>query len=160
MNEDTIKAIEEQLRLRNERLALREKEFGLSAKKWRVRGTAFAIVVLLGICGMAVFFGGTGLGNLSGEINKPQSSASPGENPDTVDKQSPVKTSITPPANSLTVVSPEKGKNVVVKAESNTISDKWPLMVAIIVNGVLVIVGLGVAALTVKNIANYNNELE
>lgn len=180
MNEDTIKAIEEQLRLRNERLALREKEFGLSVKKWRSWGAAFAIVALLGICGMVVYFGGTELGNLSGEISnmsvKRQSENNEGKKPKTTpytpDGITPGKgieqqpennketSQITLSDNNLVVVSPEKGKNVIVKAESNMISDKWALVVAVIVNGVLVIVGLGVAAFTVKNIANYNNELE
>ena len=113
MNEDTIKMIEEQLRLRNERQALREKEYSLSAKKWRARGTTLAIVALFVICGMAVCYGGWGVHSFSETI-----------------------------------------------ANKEKIQDTWPLVIAVIMNGLFVLAGLGVAAFTVKNIANYNNELE
>ena len=155
MNENTIKAIEEQLRLKSERLALREKEFGLSAKKWRGWGTALAIVAFLGICGMAVCFGGIGLYKLSGEVANMSVKRQPENNES--EKQ---KSLTTLSNNSLVVVFPKKGENVIVKTESNMISDRWALVTAIIVHGVLVISGLAVAAFTVKKIANYNNELE
>ena len=170
MNEDTIKMIEEQLRLRTERQALREKEYNLSAKKWRARGTTLAIVALFVICGMAVCFGGMELCKLSGKILNMNTNPQPENNEkmlpfmvlcEFLSKCVKSQPEIIVPGNGLTVVSPPpQGEAVIVKAESKMIPDTWPLVVAVIVNGLIVIVGLGVATLTVKNIANYNNELE
>jgi len=157
MNEHTIKAVEGQLRLRNERLALREKEFGLWAKKWRV----IAIVVLLLICGTVVFFGGMGLCKLSKDILSMKNCDN--DNPSQESKKDDTQKTTTymVPSNSLAVVTPPaKGDAVILKPESKMVSDKWLLVVYVIVNGMLVLAGLGVAAITVKNIANYNNELE
>ena len=199
MNENTIKVIEEQLRLRSERLTLSEKEFRLEEKKRRGRGITLAVVALFVICGMAVFFGGCGLWNLSGKIvnvekydgdptpkengdatraegathmetgncltsgsitnmDKCKSSTKPKENGDTACLETTTNTML---INNLAVVSPPaKGEVGIVKAENKMTPDRWPLVVAILMYGLLVLAGLGVAAFTVKHIANYHNELE
>ena len=170
MNEKTIKAVEEQLRLRNERLALREKEFRLSAKYWRGRGIALAVVTLFVICGMAVFFGGIGLWKLSGTIlsmekrNIEENIKSEAQNTppkEDGDAMRPEATPLTVPVNGLAVIShPTNGGATIVTAENKTTPDRWPLVVTVMMYGLLVLAGLGVAAFTVKHIANYHNELE
>ena len=157
MNEKTIKAIEEQLRLRNERLTLRTKEFGLSAKKWRRWGIAFAVGLLLVICGMTVFFGGVGLWKLSGKILSMENrNIKENEKTDT-----PQITPPTVPVNILAVVSSlTKCDAGTVKAESKTTPDTCPLVVAVIMYGLFVLAGLGVATFTVNHIAKFNNEVE
>ena len=195
MNEHTIKAIEEQLRLRSERLALNEKEFRLEEKKRQAQVTTCVIKLLLVICLITVCIGGCGLWDLSGKIvsmekcnieenkksdaqkttqptvpnnyltpysivsrEKCKGDTTPKENEDAACLEA---MSLTVPVNGLALLSsPQKGNAVIVQAENKMISDRWPLVVAVMMYGLLVLAGLGVAAFTVKHIANHHNELE
>ena len=160
MNTETIKTIEEQFRLGNERLAFQEKKHALIERNCRTYGGILAIVALFVICGMAVYFGGTGMSTLStlyGDIlTMNECGLNPSQKCESTVSQN--ATTLMVPENSLTVV-PSSSENgpVILKAEGNMVSDRWPLLIAMILNGTLVFAGLGVAAYTVKNIAN-NNE--
>lgn len=179
MNEEEKRAIETQLALQERRLALRERQHNLSAKEWRKWGALVGGVVVFLLCFVVVGIGGCDFNFCdkatkdkawcwSSYTNQCDDSAAQGMTnivvasvAKTANKTNDVvHVTIPLPDNSLGVIMPNSQTTVVLQSalpKKACPCHAFPIA-ALILKGLFIFVGLGVAAFTVRAIANRNDD--
>lgn len=147
MNETKKDAIEAELALREKILAFKKKEQEFAREAWRRIGILSGVGFTLFLCAAIVAFGGWKIhtmlenGTIQ-EVAKSCKNVSPAKVEDHKSESKTMSTSVS--ANSTNVAHTDTQTTSLLKSESQTCPHSWSFNVALIMNGALVLSGLGV----------------
>lgn len=160
MTEIEKKDLEEEIVLRERGLALHEKEFALTMKRWRLSGSRYSLIAVLCCCIAVVGVSGWKFWNLSDKLS-PSLILLQEKEIDGNDGKRDYKTNSTPLRNGeLRVVFSSNGQPkeeqyyyFIMKAEDKLPLDQWALVLVLTINGILILTGLGISASMVRLLA-------
>jgi len=174
MDESDKKAIEDQFLLRERVLVLKKKQQELNKETWRRWGTFFSVLLVFVFCGWVIYIGGNGIGGFGDEstsfIDKYVThSCERAVSPSTMTNivaMSKIRngtnvTHMAPlPANSFAFITPNASTTVALR---NDVPGKdcgnSPLpIITLILKGLFIFAGLGIAAYTVNIISKNKND--
>jgi len=165
MTDDEKRVIETQLALKEKALALKERQHDLEAKKFRLLGATIGTIVLLTLCFLAVFFGGIGIMFMNVDTYIAKQNTDTKSSPAQIENGAPKKPHSPTSASSGCVPiinAPVYNNNTIGSSQSGVTEKEFspylPITVLMILKGLLVFAGLGIAAYTVRIIAHTNND--